>query len=248
MPETPQPVTLQPETLQAFQDYVRLAESEMDQSLPGAGFLWCDGTPKRSQQIRKGKVLAELWSGDGPARLPAGLIHDWIAAAFAPGATITGTLSRIQDYDNHKNLYKPEVIESKLISRHENDFKIFLRILKKKVIAVVLDTDHDVVYIQVAEDRWHCRSYTTRVCEVEDAGKPSEKVLPPDSGYGFLWRLNSYWRFQERDGGVFMECRAISLTRNIPAGLGWIIEPIVRGVPKESLIATLENTRRAVTA
>ncbi|MFN7993087.1 MAG: hypothetical protein U0Q18_05780 [Bryobacteraceae bacterium] len=248
MSETPEPVTLHPETLQAFQDYVLKAEAEMDHTLQGGDFLWSDRVPKRAQQIRKGKILAEFWSGEGPVRLPAALIHDWIAGAFAPGATMEGTLSRIQDYDNHENFYKPEVIESKLISRQENEFKIFLRVLKKKVISVVLDTDHDVFYVQLDGDRWHCRSYTTRVSEVEDAGKPSEKILLPDSGYGFLWRLNSYWRFQKREGGVFMECRAISLTRNIPAGLGWIIEPIVRGLPRESLIATLENTRRAVTA
>jgi len=71
-------------------------------------------------------------------------------------------------------------------------------------------------------------------------------VQPPDSGYGFLWRLYSYWRFQERDGGMYIECRAISLTRDIPATLGWIIEPMVRTLPRESLIATLKATRDAL--
>ena len=52
---------------------------------------------------------------------------------------------------------------------------------------------------------------------MDDAGKPNEKVRPPDAGYGFLWRLDTYWRFEERDGGAYTECRAISLTRDIPA-------------------------------
>jgi hypothetical protein len=81
---------------------------------------------------------------------------------------------------------------------------------------------------------------------VEDAGKPKEKVLPPDSGFGFMWRLNSYWRLQERDGGVYLECRAISLTRDIPKGLAWIVEPIVRKLPAESLNRTLAATRQAL--
>jgi hypothetical protein len=91
-----------------------------------------------------------------------------------------------------------------------------------------------------------CWSRTTRIAEVQNAGKPNEKVLPPDTGYGFLWRLNSYWRFQERDGGVNLECRAISLSRDVPLGLGWIIEPIIQRLPKESLIHTLECTRQAL--
>jgi hypothetical protein len=81
---------------------------------------------------------------------------------------------------------------------------------------------------------------------VEHAGTPRESVLPPDTGNGFLWRLYSYWRFQERKGGVYIECRAISLTRDVPLGLGWIIEPIIQKLPKESLINTLEATRRAL--
>lgn len=113
---------------------------------------------------------------------------------------------------------------------------------------MVLDTDHDVHYSSVDEGRRCCRSRTTRIAEVEDAGTEKEKVLPPDTGYGFLWRLYSYWRFQERDGGVYVECRAISLTRDIPIGLGWMIEPIIRNLPKESLINTLKATRDALTS
>jgi hypothetical protein len=154
----------------------------------------------------------------------------------------------VQDYDNHKNIYKPDVIASKLISHHGNDFQIYLRLLKKKIMTVVLDTDHDVHYRSLDGARWTCRSYTTRIAEVEDAGSPKERVLPPDTGYGFLWRLYSYWRFQEREAGVYVECRAISLTRDVPLGLGWILEPIIQKLPKESLINTLEATRQALLA
>jgi len=238
-------VRLTPETLEAFDRYIREAETAMEASLHGELFLWSDGDAKRAAQVRKGKVLAEFWSGKGAVHVPAGLIHDWVGAAFASGTTIERILAVIQNYDNHKNIYKPEVMDSKLISRHGQDFKIFLRVLKKKIITVVLDTDHDVHYASLGGGRWSCRSYTTRTAEVDDAGKPNEKIHPPDTGYGFLWRLYTYWRFQERDDGVYMECRAISLTRDVPAALRWIIEPMVRSLPKESLIHTLEATRKA---
>lgn len=47
---------------------------------------------------------------------------------------------------------------------------------------------------------------------------------------------------------MVVECRAISLTRDVPFGLGWAIEPIIQKLPKESLINTLEATRRALHA
>lgn len=259
MAQTAPPIQLKPETLQSFAAYIRAAEVAMDKTLHGAGsFLWSEGNADTARQIREGEVVAQFWSGKGPIKVPHGLIHDWVGAAFIPDATVERLLALIQNYDNHKNIYQPEVIASKLISRRGNDFQIYLRLLKKKVMTVVLDTDHDVHYEPLdrtsdrtsdpASDRkrWTCRSYTTRIAEVENAGTANERVLPADTGYGFLWRLYSYWRFQERDSGVYVECRAISLTRDVPFGLGWVIEPIIQKLPKESLMNTLEATRRAL--
>ncbi len=167
---------------------------------------------------------------------------------FVPNVGVEQVLALVQNYDNHKYIYQPEVMDSKLLEQDGNHFKIFLRLLKKKIVTVVLDTDHYVHYSAVEAKRWFCRSYTTRIAEVEDAGTPKERVLEPDTGYGFLWRLNSYWKFDEKkDGaGVLIECRAVSLTRDIPTGLGWIIEPITRKLPQESLIHTLLCTRNAL--
>ena len=242
-------VTLKPKTLQAFDDYIREAEEGMQPSLSGrSAFLWSDLNSDRTQQVNHGHIVAQLWAGDGPVKIPNGLIHDWVGAVFVPNATVEEVLALVQNYDNHKNIYQPEVMDSRLVSHDGNDFKIFLRLLKKKIITVVLDTDHDVQYSQVEDKRWFCRSYTTRIAEVEDAGTPKEKIVEPDTGYGFLWRLYSYWKFDERNSGVTVECRAISLTRDIPTGLGWIIDPIVRKLPQESLVATLEQTRTALAA
>jgi hypothetical protein len=233
--------------LEAFDSYIHNAETEMDQSLHESGtFLWSQRVPERAQGVDQGKVLAQFWSGQEPVKVPNGLIHDWIAAALIPDSKIREILAVMQDYDRHKNTYKPDVIDSKLISREGDNFKVYLRLLKKKIITVVLDTDHDVHYCPVDETRWICRSYTTRIAEVEHVGSREERVSHPDSGYGFLWRLNSYWRLEERNAGVVVECRAISLTRDVPFGLGWAIEPIIKKLPKESLINTLEATRRAL--
>ena len=247
MAKTVAPVQLKQKTQEAFDAYIRYAEAAMEQSLHGGGaFLWSDADSERAQQVRGGQVVAQFWSGKGPVKVPNGLIHDWIGAASIPGATVEDVLMLLQNYDNHENIYKPEVVASRLIRHHGDDFKIYLRLLKKKVITVVLDTYHDVHYRSLEGKRWLCRSCTTKIAEVENAGSPRERVLPPDTGHGFLWRLYSYWRFQEREGDVCVECRAISLTRDVPLGLGWIIEPIIQELPKESLVNTLQATRRGL--
>lgn len=247
MPETAIPVRLAPQTLAAFDSYVKEAELAMQPCFCGTQtFLSSELKPELSQRIREGHISAELSSGNGPIHVPNGLIHDWIGAIFVAQATVAETLALMQNYDNHKIIYKPEVIDSQLLNHHGFDFHILLRLRKKKVITVVLDTWHDVHYAQISAARWTCRSLTARICEVENAGTTKESVLESDNGYGYMWRLNSYWNIQERDAGVWLECRAISLSRDVPKGLAWIIEPIIRKLPRESLIHTLQATRQAL--
>ena len=87
---------------------------------------------------------------------------------------------------------------------------------------------------------------STRLAEVDDAGLPSEREKPIGHDGGYLWRLNMYWRFLERDGGTYVQCESVLLTRRIPSGLGWIVRPFVTSLPRESLEFTLETTRRAL--
>ncbi len=248
MPESAKQVRLAPSTLAAFTSYIAEAEIAMQPCFRGESlFLSADHKPDLLQRVRDGKISAQLWSGNAPVHVPDGLIHDWIGIAFVPAATAAETLALIQDYDNHKHIYQPEVIESRLLHHDGNDFQILLRLRKKKVVTVVLDTWHDVRYTEVSPGHWTCCSSTTRICEVDNAGTPKEVVAESDNGYGYLWRLNSYWNIHERDAGVWLECRAISLTRDIPKGLAWIIEPIIGKLPRESLIHTLQATRQAIT-
>jgi hypothetical protein len=238
--------TLEPKTAEAFDRYIRATEARLEQQRRTGPFLWVDQSPERLREVRSGKVVIQPWKGNGDIEAPEGLIHDWVGAVFIPGATISRALAWAQDYDHHEEAYGPEVIDARTLSHNGNDFRIYMRLFKKKVITVVLDTEHDVRYFQLDPSRWYSRSYTTKISEVEDPGKPSERRLPPGEGHGFMWRLYSYWKFQERDGGVYVECQAVSLSRDIPTGLGWLIGPIVRQLPKQSLESTLDLTRKAV--
>lgn len=236
---------LKPAALAAFDAYMRSAEARLRYDERGS-FLWVDDSPERRRLALEGKALAEPWAAKGEIAVPDGLIHDWVGAVFIPGATLEKTLLMAENYDNHKNLYKPEVVDSKLLSRNGDDFKVFLRLLKKKVITVTLNTTYDVRYARLAPNRWRADAYSTRIAEVENAGARDEREMPPGKDHGFMWRLNSFWRYEERGGGVFVECEAISLTRGVPAGLGLLINPIIRDLPKDSLVNLLNATRQSL--
>ncbi len=247
---------LKPATLQAFDRYVKATEERIDAELkrPGA-FLYVDGLPEARRAATKaalsrGEVYMERLKMRDPSgremEAPDALIHHWMGAVFIPRATLKETLELVQDYDRHQEIYLPEVVRSKLVSRNGNDFKIFYRLRKKKVITVTLNSDHDVHYYPLDDKRCYSRSYTTRIQEVADADTPKEHEKPVGKDGGFLWRLYSYWRFEEKDGGVYVECESVSLTRDIPTGLGWLIKPFITDIPKESLQMTMGSTRRAV--
>jgi hypothetical protein len=235
---------LRPETVEAFQRHLQSVEARIDERVAGKrDFLWVDGSLSRQARVRQGQVVVERADSDGPVEVPDGLIHDFIGAVFIPGVTLEQTIRFVQDYDRHEDFYGPEVIESRIVSRDGNHFTLFMRLKKKKVITVVLDTRHDATFFPLDRTRWHSRSATTSIAEVEDPGTPREHALPPSTGHGFMWTLNSYWRFLERNDGVYVECQAVSLSRGIPWGLGWLIGPIVNDLPKESLANTLSSTR-----
>lgn len=233
-----------PETQRAFETYVRLTESRLDGLAQlRNGFYWAS-TPQRRSRLREAGVICAPQNGNGDIRVPRGLIHDWVGAAFIPGATVGQVLALLQDYDNHKNTYKPEVIDSRTLRRSGNDFTVRLRLVKRKVnVTAVVDADSEVHYRPLAGHDWQSRSRSTRVVEIENPGGPRERERTHRENHGYLWRLNSYWLFRERDGGVYLECEAVSLSRSVPAALAWLIDPIIRSLPKEELLRTLRTTR-----
>ncbi len=251
-------VDLEPKTVEAFDHYIQASAARIDIEARGPGsFLYVEGLPepKRSaalSSLHKGEIYIEhVESRDASGAVieaPDGLIHDWIGAVFIPGADLPQVLHVVQDYDHHQDIYKPEVVRSRLIRHQGNDYQIFYRLRKQKVITVTLDTNHDVQYVPIDATRCRSRSVATRIAEVVDAGQPGEHEKSIGHDGGFLWRMNSYWRFEERDGGVYVEVESISLTRDVPTGLGWLIRPFVTSIPRESLLMTLGSTRSAVEA
>jgi hypothetical protein len=240
---------LQNRTIQAFDRYVRLTETRLD---GGGPFLWIDNLPdaKRREALdlvrRKQLSIERLETKDNGRQIdvPGGMVHHWVGTAFVPGASIDEALALLQNYDAHQHIYAPTVAQSKLRSRTGDRFTFFLRLVMKKVITVVVNSEHQAVFRRPASDRAEGWIHSTRIAEVEEAGTPMEREKPVGNDGGYLWRLNTYWRLLARDGGLYIHCESVSLSRGIPVGFGWIVGPFVTSIPRESLTFTLETTRR----
>lgn len=234
---------LKPEAVQAWEHYTHDMEARLAAAKP---FLWVDASPDRLKRVKQGQVVVEPWKGDGDTFVAGASIHDWVGAIFIPGATLEKTLAVLQDYDHHKNFYQG-VPESKLLAHNGNEFKYYrLRVLKNGPISGVFRTDLDAHYEQIDATRWVCQTRTTRVTEIEDYGKRSQHELPPGKGSGYIWRLNGYWRLEQRDGGVYVECETASLTRGLPPIIGVLFVSSTHTIEREGLTNTLEATRNAV--
>ena len=251
----PEPAKLHANTLEAFDHYVKLTETRNSEELKrGTNLLWIDELPaaERAEDyaaLKRGEVKMkklEMRDGGRDIACPAGLIHHWTGVVFIPGARLEDVIGMLEDYDKHSVYYGPDVERSKIESRDGDHFHVFLRFRRHKVITVVLNTEHDIEYFHDGPERAHSRSSAVRIAEMENAGKKDEREKPPGEDGGFLWRMETWWRMEERDGGVYVQSEVVSLTRDIPVVLKWLIEPFVTSVPKETLSATLLATRKAV--
>lgn len=252
---SPEPISPRLATISAFDRDVALTESLNAEELKrGANLLWIDSlaAPERATayaSLKRGEVQIHQVNTLDRGELiacPGGIIHHWVGVIFIPSATLNQVLSVLEDYDHQSIYYAPDVERSRILSRDGDHFRVFLRFRRHKVITVVLDTEHDIQYFHDSPGLAHSRSSAYRISEVENAGKNDEREKPPGEDDGFLWRMETWWRLEQRDGGVYVQSEVLSLTRDIPAGLGWLIGPFVTSIPRETLAFTLRATRDAV--
>jgi len=244
--------SLEPSTVTAWEGYIHAANMRMEQRLSSGGtFLWAEESKDRLSKIRAGEIVVAPAAAQSPKRVPSGLIHDWIGTVFIPNVTLREVLQVVSDYGRYKDWYPPNVVESKALgSTLDTDGKKdrFSMRLKSTsfFLKSTLETDYESWYVPVDNRRGYSITRTTRVQEIQDYGTAAQHALPEGQGTGIAWRLYSITRYAERDGGVFLEREAMGLSRDIPASLRWVIEPVIRRVLRASIITSLQQTEDAV--
>ena len=231
------------EALTAWNDRVRSVEARRARELArGGGFLALDFQPQ-SDRVREALlrgivvVAHEVRSDDEGSRVPGGTIQHWRGAVFVRGVTLDRLLDALRDPRQHG--YRPrDVLEWRLLARSGDRERVFLKIRRQEIVEAVFATEHDVTFTRHGPDRASSRSTATRIAELEDG-----REQPPGRDRGFLWRLNSYWRYEAVPGGVLVELESLTLSRDVPALLAPVATPIVRRIARESIERTLTGIR-----
>jgi len=245
---TAQAAELKPETVKAWQEYVQSATAGMQEHLrPESRFLKIEENQDWVNRVRTGEILVLPGGSPSLKKVPSGLIHDWLGAAFIAHARLNDVLSAVRDYDRYEDFYRPTVIDSRSLSRSGHGDRFSMVLMNKSLfLKTALDGDYQCSYVRVSDRRSYSVSETTRIQEIENYGEPDQRALHEDEGHGFIWRLFSITRFEERDGGVYIELEAIALSRDIPISLRWVVDPIVRRISRNSLTTSLRQTEGAV--
>jgi len=240
--------TLKSETVAAWDQYLETANANLqDRVRPGGSFLWTFENAERASEVRSGEIVVAPAPGQNPKKVPGGLIHHWMGAAFVPDLKLDDIVEVTRNYDRYKEFYRPSVVESKVIARSGSDDKFSMLLMNQAfVLKTALDTDCQASNVRLDDRRFYSVSRTTRVQEVDEYGQPGEYRKPEGEGSGYIWELYSVARLEQRDSGVYIEIEAIALSRDIPAALRFVADPIVRRVSRNSLLISLQQTEQAV--
>ena len=231
-----------------FNSYVGAVETRLaGQHRAADGFLAGEaGSEEGRARLRRGEVLVEQVTPPEGAELPGALLHHWRGTAFAPGATAADFERILRDFGGYAQIFAPQVLQAKTVAQDGDHVEGWMRVRERHVITVVLDSTYDVRFGRLDAEHGFSASRSTRVAEVDGAGTASERALRPGEEHGFLWRMNTYWSWEERDGGLYLQVESVSLTRGIPVGLGWAVRPFVESIPRESVEFTLRAARSRV--
>jgi hypothetical protein len=237
-----------PAAVAAFNSYIGALESRLArQHQSQNGLLAPLALPAQSEsRLRRGELIVERLTPTTGADLPGAMLHHWRGTAFAAGAKAADFERLMKDFNAYPEHFSPQVLQAKILSQEGDHLQASMRVRQRHVITVVLDTTYDITFGRLDARRGYSISRSTQISEIDSPGTPSERALDSSQEHGFLWRLNTYWSYEERDGGLYMQIESVSLTRSIPTGLGWAIGPFVESVPRESLEFTLRSTSNAL--
>ena len=244
--------TLKAKTAADFARYVSVVEARRTGDITNnEPFLDIERQPpaqlaKTIAALKRGEVIvtrgAARDASSNEVSVSGGLINHWRGTVFVPNVKLDTMLKVLQEpqTDKHK---QEDVLSSRVVSRDGDTQKVFLRLRRTKFVTVVYDTEYDVEYRRIDADRAWSNSISTKVVEIENAGTPQERALPEGNDSGYMWRLNSYWRYKQLDDGVLVEIESLTLSRSLPMLVGPLIRPIVTSTARESMTRTLSSVR-----
>jgi hypothetical protein len=235
-----------PAAVATFNAYAGAVEARLGQqhASPATFLGGAAADPAKAMQLRRGELIVEQLTPAAGLDMPGAMLHHWRGTAFAPRAHAADVERLLRDFNAYPRDYAPQVIATRVLAQQGDRYQVLMRVRQRHVLTVTMDTTYDVVFGRLDGQHGFSSSRSTRVTEIDSNGR----ALATSAEHGYLWRQNTYWSDEERDGGVYLQIESVSLTRSIPAGLGWAVGPFVESVPRDSLEFTLRSTCNALQA
>ena len=237
-----------PAAVSAFDSYVGAVELRLarQRSSQNAFLAPVASDPQSEARLRRGELLVEQITPSSAADLSSAMLYHWRGTAFVAAAKAADFERLMKDFNAYPQHFSPQVLQAKVLSQQDDRFQVSMRVRQQHVITVVMDTAFDVTFGRLDARHGYSISRSTQISEIDSPGTAAERALNSSQEHGFLWRLNTYWSYEERDGGLYMQIESVSLARSIPIGLGWAIGPFAESVPRESLQFTLRSASDAL--
>ena len=242
--------TLSSESLAAWSNYTAANEQRIirELSTKGQRFLALDYAPNAAAErsaVLSGAIDIEVVGavdarGEG-IEVPSAMVHHWRGAVLIPGAKLDDLLAKLKS--GVPDTRQEDVLQSKVIARTPDGMRVYLKLQRKKFVTAVYNTEHLVTFTR--HDALHASSASTaiKIAELENPNTPAERELPPGQDRGFLWRWNTYWRYEQVPAGVIAECESVSLSRDIPTVVKYVVSPLIASTARESMERTLSGLR-----
>jgi hypothetical protein len=197
-----------------------------------------------SEPVTRGKVVVEQVKMRGPRGdldVPGATINHWRGVVLIPGASLDDMLARLER--EPPGLKQPDVVSSAVLESRPGWARVSLRLHRSFVLSAVFDTEHEVTFLRQSRTRASSQSTATRIVELDSAGTPRERAKRPDEDRGLLWRWNAYWRYEQVERGVLVECESLTLSRPVPGILDFVVSPLMSKLARESMDRTLAALR-----
>ena len=230
-----------PRMIAAWDRYVGTVEARLGHEIQA------DGSRTLTARLGQGEMVIDEVEGNG-RDAGGGTISHWRGSVFIRDVTLDELLEAAA-WKGRAETYRPEdVLDAKVLSRGPDSLRLFLKLRRKAIVTAAYNTEHQIDFEKVSETRAASRSISTRIAELRDVGTSRERELPPGEDRGFMWRLNSYWRYDTVPGGVVVQLESLTLSRDVPWAVSAVASPIINRIARESMVRTLTSLRAMFSA
>jgi hypothetical protein len=190
------------------------------------------GEPAQSPRGERVEPPVGIAADGSTIDVGSGTISDWSGSVFVVGATVDQVLHRLQ----YPGTPPPQqdVVSSRVLARGDDSLRVYIRLVRKSIVTVAYDTEHEMTFRRWSPVLATARSVATRIEEVGGGD------------HGFLWRLHSYWRYDQAKGGVVVSLESLTLSRHLPMLVKHFAGAIISGIARESMVRTLEALKQYV--